>query len=57
MELGSVRTIPAPRPYPQLARQGWCWAKQGSYWFAFDLDRTAIQGIFHESADIPNRMS
>jgi hypothetical protein len=57
IEQTSVQPLPAPRRYPQLAYQGWRWLKQGSYWFAFDLDRTAIQAIIHESADIPNRMS
>ncbi len=24
--------LPAPRPYPWLARPGWAWLKAGRYW-------------------------
>ena len=48
----------APRPYPALADLGFRWTKEGSYWIAFE--RTAVgpvvPGIFHERADIPNRL-
>ena len=27
--------MPAPRPYPQLAQQGWVWIKSGRYWVAY----------------------
>jgi plasmid stabilization system protein ParE len=50
----------APRPYPSLARvrPGWPWLKPGSYWFAYVLrnEGAIVAGVFHESADIPNRL-
>jgi plasmid stabilization system protein ParE len=48
----------APRPYPALSRPGWRWIKAGPYWFAYvphDQGAT-VAGVFHESADIPNRL-
>jgi plasmid stabilization system protein ParE len=48
----------APRPYPGLVRPGWRWLKTGAYWFAYvSHDQGAtVAGVFHESADIPNRL-
>ena len=50
--------LPAPRPYPGLARAGWLWLKEGPYWIAFasDVRGAIIQVVFHEAADIPNRL-
>ncbi len=50
--------LPAPRPYPWATRQGWRWIKCGPYWFAYVTreDQHLVTAIFHESADIPNRM-
>ena len=49
--------LAAPRPYPSLAHLGFRWVKEGSYWIAYALrDAPAIVGVFHESADIPNRI-
>jgi plasmid stabilization system protein ParE len=50
--------LPTPRPYPSVARPGWQWLKQGSYWigFASDMRGPIIRAVFHEAADIPNRM-
>jgi plasmid stabilization system protein ParE len=50
--------FPAPRPYPNLRRQGWIWLKQGPYWIAYASDRegAVIRAIFHETADIPSRI-
>ena len=49
---------PAPRPYPTLASLGFLWIKVRIYWFAYSAAKTGfvIGGIFHESADIPNRI-
>ncbi|MFZ4409980.1 MAG: type II toxin-antitoxin system RelE/ParE family toxin [Paracraurococcus sp.] len=50
------RGLPAPRPYPQLARPGRYWIKVGVYWVAYRAEPPAINAIFHEAADIPNRL-
>ena len=49
--------LPAPRPYPSLARLGFLWTKSGQYWIAhMVLDSgPIIAGVFHDTADIPNR--
>jgi plasmid stabilization system protein ParE len=48
----------APRPYPSLLRPGLRWLKAGPYWVAYmSRDSGAVvEGVFHESADIPNRL-
>lgn len=48
--------LPAPRPYPQLARPGQAWIKIGPYWVRYST-RTppVITGVFYETADIPSR--
>jgi plasmid stabilization system protein ParE len=48
----------APRPYPALARLGVRWRKEGPYWIAFATDKrgSVIQAVFHQAADIPNRI-
>lgn len=48
--------LPAPRPYPALARPDRRWLKQGAYWIAYTTDHPPIiDAIFHERADIPGR--
>lgn len=48
--------MPAPRPYPQLRRNGYAWVKCGAYWFSYRLRAPrAITSIFYERADIPRR--
>lgn len=49
--------LPAPRPYPILARTGRLWVKEGAYWIAYAITapETVIVGVFHERADIPGR--
>jgi hypothetical protein len=48
----------APRPGPALADLGFRWTKDGSYWIAFEKTTAGpvVSGIFHEAADIPNRL-
>lgn len=50
--------LPAPRPYPSLARLGLRWIKERAYWIAYmDAgDGPIIATIFHDRADIPNRV-
>ena len=48
--------LPAPRPYPTLARPGQAWVKVGPYWVRYST-RTppVITGVFYERIDIPGR--
>ena len=48
--------LPAPRPYPQLARPGVAWIKVARYWVAYSLTQPpVIVAVFYETADIPGR--
>lgn len=50
------RGLPAPRPYPALARPGRAWTKAGRYWITHSTTRPpVILGVFYEAADIPGR--
>lgn len=47
----------APRPYPQLARQGVAWIKAGRYWIAYQAGSVpVIVGVYFETANIPRRL-
>ena len=49
--------LPAPRPYPSLAHAGRRWIKEEPYWIAYSTTQPpVILGVFHEAADIPNRL-
>lgn len=49
--------LPAPRPYPALARQGRVWIKVGRYWIAHSTTAPpVVVGVFYETADIPSRV-
>ena len=49
--------LPAPRPYPQVARPGRAWVKAGRYWITYRTTQPPmIVGVFYETADIPNRL-
>jgi plasmid stabilization system protein ParE len=49
--------LPAPRPYPELARDGQAWIKVGRYWITYRLRKPpVIFGVFYEAADIPRRL-
>jgi plasmid stabilization system protein ParE len=49
--------LPAPRPYPGLARPGRAWIKAGRYWIAYRTKpRLLIVAVFFETADIPGRL-
>lgn len=47
--------LPAPRPYPALARPGQAWTKAGAYWIRYSTRTPVITGVFYERADIPRR--
>ena len=55
-EAGTIDDLPAPRPYPSLARQGWAWTKSGRYWIAYQRDPNFILAIFYDAANIPARL-
>jgi plasmid stabilization system protein ParE len=49
--------LPAPRPYPALARPGRLWILAGRYWIAYrPSDPPAILTVFYDQADIPSRL-
>jgi plasmid stabilization system protein ParE len=49
--------LPAPRPYPALAKAGRRWIIEGSYWISYSLTTPpVISGVFYAMADIPNRL-
>lgn len=48
--------LPTPPPYPELAREGRLWLKEGRYWIAYStVSPPVILAVFHEAADIPGR--
>ncbi len=48
--------LPAPRPYPKLARPSVGWIKARRYWIAYQMaEPPVIIGVYFETADIPNR--
>jgi len=49
--------LPAPRPYPQLARPGRAWIKSGRYWVAYRTGPApVIVAVFFETANISGRL-
>jgi plasmid stabilization system protein ParE len=49
--------LPAPRPYPSLARSGRAWIKVGRYWIAYTTTRPpVILAVFYATANIPQRL-
>lgn len=49
--------MPAPRPYPRLARPGVAWIKAGRYWITYTTTAPpVIIGVFFETANIPGRL-
>jgi plasmid stabilization system protein ParE len=50
------QSLPAPRPYPELARKGEAWTHAGRYWVAHTTARPVmIVAVFYDAADIPGR--
>jgi plasmid stabilization system protein ParE len=49
--------LPAPRPYPALAKAGRRWIIEGTYWISYSpTTPPVISGVFYAMADIPNRL-
>ena len=55
IECGRADALPAPRPYPGLARLGRLWTKSGRYWIAYGVSPLVILAVFYETANIPAR--
>jgi hypothetical protein len=48
--------LPAPRPYPELARAGERWTKAGRYWIAYSVTKPpVILGVFYDASDTLGR--
>jgi len=48
--------LPAPQPYPELARPEEAWLHVGRYWFGYTVSRPPmILFVFYDAADIPGR--
>jgi plasmid stabilization system protein ParE len=57
IELDPAAGLPAPRPYPQLARPRVAWVKAGRYWVAYrTAPRLTIAAVFYATANIPGRV-
>jgi plasmid stabilization system protein ParE len=57
IEANPAAGLPAPRPYPQLARPGRAWVKAGRYWIAYrTTPRLVIAAVFFETSNIPGRL-
>lgn len=57
IERNPAAGLPAPRPYPDLARPGRRWVKAGPYWIAYrTTDPPVILAVFYETANIPGRL-
>jgi plasmid stabilization system protein ParE len=49
--------LPAPRPYPHLAKPGRLWLHVRRYWIAYSTATPpVIVAIFYETANIPKRL-
>ena len=48
--------IGAPRPYPQVKRNGVAWLRVGRYWIAYlQRPELMISAVYYDTADIPGR--
>ena len=54
----SASWLSFPRPYPELAVEGFRWIKQHRYWFAYTADagETLIHHVIYDRSDIVNRV-
>lgn len=49
--------LPAPRPYPALARPRRAWVQAGRYWVLYRTTTPpVIVAVFYDAADIPGRL-
>jgi plasmid stabilization system protein ParE len=56
LERDPTAGLPAPRPYPSLARQGRAWIAVGRSWIAYSTTNPpVILAVFYATADIAGR--
>ncbi len=49
--------LPAPRPYPEVARPEVRWIKEGRYWIAYSLAKPCVMiAVVYDQADLPRRI-
>lgn len=48
--------LPAPRPYPQLAKTRRLWLHVRRYWIAYNMTPLRIVAVFYDTANIPRRL-
>jgi plasmid stabilization system protein ParE len=49
--------LSAPRPYPEVARAGVRWIKEGRYWIGYSLATApVILAVVYDQADLPRRV-
>lgn len=54
--IAAGKSVPAPRPYPELSREGEAWILSGRYWVAHTTAKpVTIVAVFYDAADIPAR--
>lgn len=57
-QINAGKGLPAPRPYPELARPGRAWIHAGRYWIHYATTTpVVILAVFYDEADIPSRLS
>ncbi len=57
IEANPAAGLPAPRPYPQVARRGRAWVLVGRYWVAYSTKPPpVIVAVFYDMANIPGRL-
>jgi len=49
--------LPAPRPYPNVAKPGRAWVQAGRYWIAYVTQPSlGIVAVVYDAANIPRRV-
>ena len=57
IEADPAAGLPAPRPYPELARPRRAWVQTGRYWALYRITKPpVIVAVFYDSANIPGRL-
>ncbi len=58
IEAASELSLPAPRPYPELADLGARWLHVGRYWFSFvpEAGGFVVTNVIFDTANIPVRI-
>jgi plasmid stabilization system protein ParE len=57
IEADPAAGLPAPRPYPELARRRRAWLKAGRYWVLYRTSTPLVViAVFYDTANIPGRL-